>query len=146
MKAFRKKSRKEYVRIALNFPLHLEVLVSSKKWCTKAQQAVRACTKMLVETGVLSQDNQADVDLVNLHEILQSMSFKIPIDLDATVNKLGNMKCAKYGCRSCGPSLEAALDSTLNAVKVGRKGECQMCFQCFKEGRFALAVGCTHLI
>lgn len=140
MQTFRKKVRQEYAQHSHSFELYLDALNRSHQWCHKAQEAVRACTKLLLQKGVIRANDEDDADLVDLHMILRSMSLH---DRDFT-RTLETMDCGGLYCGSCGLTLNTALMSALQAVKNGRKDECKMCFQYFKDGRFELIVTCKH--
>ncbi|KAK5954166.1 hypothetical protein OHC33_004739 [Knufia fluminis] len=145
LKAFRRKVRKEYAGLAHSFPHHLAAIAPSSTWCAKAQQAVGAYTKVFFEAGTTMQDSERDTDLVDMHEMLERFLLKgISSEADMYTRKLGSTTCGSSGCKSGGPRLETALLSTMKEIKIGRKGECKMCFECFRLGKFKLTGICKR--
>jgi len=100
---------------------------------------------MHVETGILSQATEDDVDLVNLYKALESLSSKGLAHTHTISGKIKPPRCVDSRCGACGNSLQAVLRSMLNGVKVGKKGGCKLCFKCFKEGKFGPTVDCAHI-
>lgn len=100
---------------------------------------------MHVETGILSQATEDDVDLVDLYKALESLSSKGLAHTHTISGMIKPPRCVDSRCGACGNSLQAVLRSMLNGVKVGKKGGCKLCFKCFKEGKFGLTVDCAHI-
>lgn len=123
MQSFRRGVRNEYARHSHSFALYLDTFIPSDQWCQKAQQVIGAFSKLLLQQGVIRHDYEPDVDLMDMHMVLQ---------------------CKTFGCDSCGRRLDIALMSIREAVKIGRKDGCRICFQCFKGGIFELTVTCKH--
>lgn len=113
---------------------------ADKELCFGLQERLVTYWQTLTDERVVVQDRAKDAQLPDMHAV---MNEKLCVGKDS----LDSLRCNKDGFAcGCDWSGRDAMTKALEQLTRGKKGECQLCFECFKAGRCEFAQDCIkHL-
>ncbi|KAK5940205.1 hypothetical protein PMZ80_007625 [Knufia obscura] len=149
MEDYRRQARVEHLAVAQQpilsmFSVAAGSIGNSLGLCVGLQKRLAFYQKILVDGGIVCSDIDKDVKLPDFKELLTE---KIPTSvIIGSDNDIDQRKCPprSFGCGLCTWSSRKAILDAVAKLEVGTKGCCDLCFDCFMDGKFELSRACTE--